>query len=247
MANKCAICGAEVNLLQGQKLADGNYICRKLCRAKGLKAMDYVAASLPDVEAHIAQVERGTKLWNHYFVPRKKGKGDMKLKRFGANLYVATDIGLIAFTETRYKFMVFGATVSACVYRIADLMEYEYEEEKKTVDGKQETKHYIHYYFKDTPGLADFRFEISGKLAYDEQSKYFDKLFGIQKTLRNAANNFKRDFEAMKGLKDGISAALNDAEDAEDKVALAAEKWDASKYGDRTEWIQKADKALSEF
>ena len=29
MANKCAICGAEINLIQTQKLADGNFICRK--------------------------------------------------------------------------------------------------------------------------------------------------------------------------------------------------------------------------
>lgn len=29
MANKCAICGAEINLVQTQKLADGNCICRK--------------------------------------------------------------------------------------------------------------------------------------------------------------------------------------------------------------------------
>lgn len=26
MANKCAICGAEINLIQTQKLADGNCI-----------------------------------------------------------------------------------------------------------------------------------------------------------------------------------------------------------------------------
>ena len=29
MANKCAICGADINLIQTQKLADGNCICRK--------------------------------------------------------------------------------------------------------------------------------------------------------------------------------------------------------------------------
>ena len=37
MANKCAICGAEINLFQTQKLADGNCICRKTCRKKGFK------------------------------------------------------------------------------------------------------------------------------------------------------------------------------------------------------------------
>ena len=33
----CAICGAEVNLMSGQKLADGNYICRKNCGKKCFK------------------------------------------------------------------------------------------------------------------------------------------------------------------------------------------------------------------
>ena len=50
MANKCAICGAEINLVQTQKLADGNCICRKNCRSKGMKAFDYVHANLPSVQ-----------------------------------------------------------------------------------------------------------------------------------------------------------------------------------------------------
>ena len=30
MANQCAICGADINLIQTQKLADGNCICLSL-------------------------------------------------------------------------------------------------------------------------------------------------------------------------------------------------------------------------
>ena len=56
MANKCAICGAEINLFQTQKLADGNCICRKTCRKKGFKVYDYVHANLYGVQAQIAQV-----------------------------------------------------------------------------------------------------------------------------------------------------------------------------------------------
>ena len=74
MANKCAICGAEINLIQTQKLADGNCICRKNCRSKGMKAFDYVHANLPSVQSHLEQVERGTKLWEYFFVPRLKTK-----------------------------------------------------------------------------------------------------------------------------------------------------------------------------
>ena len=97
MANQCAICGADINLLQTQKLSDGNCICRKNCRKKGFKVYDYVHSNLPGVKAHLAQVERGTKLWEHYFIPREKTKDkSKKLKRFGTYLYVAEDIGRMA-------------------------------------------------------------------------------------------------------------------------------------------------------
>ena len=57
MADKCAICGADINLIQTQKLADGNCICRKNCRKKGFKAYDYVHGNLQGVKAHLTQVE----------------------------------------------------------------------------------------------------------------------------------------------------------------------------------------------
>ena len=125
MANQCAICGADINLIQTQKLSDGNCICRKNCRKKGFKVYDYVHSNLPGVKAHLAQVERGTKLWDHYFVPREKAKDkSKKLKRLGTYLYVAADIGLMAYVQNDYKFMMFGKTTRACVYRIADLRSY---------------------------------------------------------------------------------------------------------------------------
>ena len=78
--HNCAICGAEVGLMSGQKLADGNYICRKVCRKKTLKYFDCVPATLDDVTSHIAQVEKGTKIWNELLLPLKKSKNkDEKL------------------------------------------------------------------------------------------------------------------------------------------------------------------------
>ena len=81
MANKCGICGADINLMQTQKLADGNCICRKNCRSRGFKVYDYVHGNLPGVKAHLAQVARGTKLWEHYFVPRLKTKYNNEVKQ----------------------------------------------------------------------------------------------------------------------------------------------------------------------
>ena len=55
----CAICGAEIGLISAQKLADGNFICRKVCSKKTFKIFDKVEATLGDVTAHIEQVEQG--------------------------------------------------------------------------------------------------------------------------------------------------------------------------------------------
>ncbi len=248
MADKCAICGAEVNLIQAQKLADGNCICRKNCRKQGLKAYDYVHANLYGVKAHLAQVERGTKLWEHFFVPRLKTKDkSQKLKRFGADLYIAEDIGLIAFTQDDYKFFIFGKSTRACVYRIADLRSYEYEE--KTVQNGENTekKSMVRLSFTNTDGLYEILMPISNGKEFDDLQNYFNKLFGIQKTLGNAANTWKQQINAAKDIAAGFSAAVKGEADAGEKAAQAAGSLDAAIYGDRTEWIRKADAALASF
>ena len=139
--HNCAICGAEVGLISEQKLADGNFICRKVCSKKTFKIFDKVEATLGDVTAHIEQVEKGTKIWNELLLPLKKTKDkDAKLKSFGVGstlLYVSPSTGLVAVVETRRKIFIFGKTELACVYRLADLVQYDYEEEKvKNSDGK---------------------------------------------------------------------------------------------------------------
>lgn len=78
MANTCAICGATINVLQSQKLMDGNYICTKGCRAKGLKYYDYVHSDLDNVKDHIHQTEVGTKVWQDLMEPLKKTRDKIK-------------------------------------------------------------------------------------------------------------------------------------------------------------------------
>ena len=245
--NVCAICGAEVNLFSGQQLADKNYICRKVCVKKCLKAFDFIPATLDEVKSHIEQVEKGTKAWNQIFVPLQKTKvKEEKLKRFGADIYVSPSTGLMALVETRYKFIVFGKSQFACVYRIADLAAYEYEEETvKNSEGKEEIKHYCHLFFHNTAGLYDFRFSISGNMEFKELEKYFDTLFGIQKTLGNSLNNAKKQWAAIKDVAGAVKAAASGAEDAEAKATQAAESVGNYLEGDRTELIAKADAALA--
>ena len=248
--HNCAICGAEVGLMSEQKLADGNFICRKVCAKKCYKALDLVSADLDTVKAHHEQIDFGTKVWNQIFVPLKKTKNkEEKLKSLGRGeyIYVSPSTGLIAYTDDRYKIFLFGKTTYACVYRIADLYGYEYEEEKvKNSEGKEETKCYCRLLFHNTAGLYSFRIGVSGQKDYDYVCKYFDTLFGIQKTLRNSMNNAKRQLNALKGaasiVKGAVSGTIDEAQAAEAVGAV-----DAYFMGDRTEWIAKADAALAPY
>ena len=243
----CSICGAELNLITEQKLADGNFICRKVCSKKCLKIFNKVEATLDSVNSHIEQVEYGTKVWNQIFVPLTKTKvKEEKLKRFGKNgeLYVSPSTGLVALTENRYKIFIFGKTTIACVYRLADLYGYDYESEVvKNSEGKQETKHYCVLMFNNTPGLYEVRLEVRAR-EYEDMEKYFNTLFGIQKTLGNIKNTWKQQINAAKAVADAVKAVKDGTVDetvAENTIGAL----DAAQYGDRTEWIAKADAALA--
>lgn len=244
----CAICGAEIGLVSEQKLADGNFICRKVCSKKTFKIFNKVEAKLGDVTAHIEQVEKGTRIWKELLLPLKKAKNkDEKLKSFGNGstlMYVSPSTGLVAIVEKRYKIFIFGKTELACVYRLADLVKYDYEEEKvKNSEGKMETKKFCHMLFNNTFGMYDVRLETS---SYESMAKYLDKLFGIQKTLGNALNNAKRQIDAVKSFTNAVKAAKDGTlDEAQAEATIGA--LDASVYGDRTEWIRKADEALAKY
>ena len=242
----CAICGAEVGLISEQKLADGNFICRKVCVKKCMKIFNKVEATLDSVKSHIEQVEFGTKAWNQIFVPLTKTKVKAeKLKRFGKNgeLYVSPSTGLVALTENRYKIFIFGKSTIACVYRLADLYGYDYDSETvKNSEGKEETKHYCVLTFNNTPGLYEVRLEVRTR-EYEDMEKYFNTQFGIQKTLRNIGNTWKQQINAAKSVVDAVKAVKDGTLD-EDQAEATADALNTMQYGDRTEWIAKADAAL---
>lgn len=247
--NNCAICGVGINLMQQQKLLDGSYICRKTCQAKGFKELDYVNATLYQVKAHLDQVDKGTKLWKHYFIPRKKpADKSQKLHKVGINLYVAEDIGLLALVKTKYKIFVFGKTETACVYRVADLYDYPYEsEEKIDKEGKRRINHYLRLSFRNVEGLSNFRIKLPNELYCQKASRYFDTLFGIQKTVGNIKDTWKNQVNAIKDVASGIKAAVTNADDLDGKAADAVDSLNVMTYGDRTKWIEKADAALKNF
>jgi hypothetical protein len=184
-------------------------------------------------------------------LPLKKSKNkEEKLKQMGVGgplLYASPSTGLVALVETRYKFIVFGKSEHVCVYRIADLVQYDHEVETVTnSEGKPEQKHYCVMAFRNTAGLYTFRLAVSGQKGYESIAKYFDTLFGIQKTLGNTINNATRQLDAIKAaasaVKGAVDGTLNEEQAAETVATL-----DASIYGDRTRWIEKADAALAKF
>ena len=241
---KCAICGAEVNLLQQQKLIDGSYICRKNCKKIGLKPLDYVHSTLDDVKAHNAQVEKGTKIWNELLAPDKKERKSMT--RFGPNVYVSEKTGLMAYVETRYKFIVFGKSEHVAVYRIADLYDYTLSKKTVMVDGKPKTDSFIEYSFVDTPGMANFDQPVSGEKEYTKIKKYYDTFFGIQDTIGNFINKGKAQAEAIKATVNAAKA-LKDGGDGEAEAGAAADAVEKMLKGDRTKWIELANKSLSPY
>lgn len=248
MSNECKICNSQINVFQTQKLSDGNSICIKNCRSKGFKKFDFVHATLNDVLSHLKQVEKGTKLWEFYFVPRLKEKNkSKKLERFSSNLYVSEELGLLAITEVNYKFFIFGKTTRACVYRIADLIGYDLEEISLN-SAKGETKKLAaHLCFTNTEGMYDYVLEMNNSKAYENLRKYFDKLFGIEKTLGNAMNNFNRQKDAIKNLTSGIKSVIKGDGITQEKLKVTADSLDKAVYGDRSELIKKAELSLKSF
>ena len=72
----------------------------------------------------------------------------------------------MAYIQNDYKFWIFGKTTRACVYRIADLRAYNYEEriENTGGDSKPQKKSFVRMAFINTEGL-------SVHLRRDEQHK----------------------------------------------------------------------------
>lgn len=245
----CAICGAEINLIQQQKLADGSYICRKNCKSVGMKQFDYVHADLPSVLAHHDQVNKGTKIFNQYFVPRMKTK---QVERFG-DVYVAPDIGLMALAKTDYKFFIFGKYYpKAVVYRIADLKDYDEEMiETKTSDGKIQKDNVMRFFFANTAGLYTFTTKVGNTKSDEACVKYFNKLFGIQKTIGNMGNTWKNQISAIGAMGKAIGEAVKSGGEATENVVSAAgdaaDMLNVAIYGDRSALIAAADQTLAEF
>lgn len=103
------------------------------------------------------------------------------------------------------------------------------------------------FFHSNVDGLADFRLKLSSKGECDKAFKYFNELFSIQKTLKNIKTTWKNQMNAIKDVASGVKAVAQDSEDAESKAAQAIDSLNVASHGDRTKWIELADKALRDF
>ena len=170
-------------------------------------------------------------------------------KRFDEINEKLTDINIINDQEQYKNLMkeLKNLTPIMDKYREYKAARDDYEEAKvKNSDRKMETKEFCHMVFKGAVGLYSFRLEVANSKSYESMAKYLDTLFGIQKTLGNSFKNAKRQMDAIKSFAGAVKAAadgtLDEAQAAETIGAL-----DASVYGDRTQWIEKADAALAAY
>ena len=88
---------------------------------------------------------------------------------------------------------------------------------------------------------------MSSKGIHKDIDKYFNKLFGIQKTVGNIGNTWKNQINAIKSVASAVGSAAKGEENTSEKLEMAAGSIDVMQYGDRTAWIEKADQALSAY
>ena len=215
MANTCAICGATINVLQSQKLMDGNYICTKGCRAKGLKYYDYVHSDLDNVKDHIHQTEVGTKIWQDLMEPLKKTRDkNQKMQSFHP-IYIAPSLGLIAVIEARGG--LFNTKTYACVYRLENLQLYRTERMPARTSGSDKDKMCVHLGFVHTKGLNDVYIPFDDETRCHQCVDYLNKLFGLDDSFRSGIKKSVTQFKATKSMWD-LAKAKKNGENLEEKA-----------------------------
>lgn len=246
--HECNHCGTEVGLLQQIKMMDGNYLCRK-CAAKTHPLFAPAnTRTLAIYQGHLKQLEEGKILYEKLFLPRKKAADkSMRLTKLSGGMEVAKDIGLFAIVQKRGGFLFWGGTLYYMVFRLGDLHRYDYSSDQSLKsDGKKEVKHYIHLAFWNTAGVNECRVNISNEWNFTKSAKFFNECFGIQRNTK-AGTTLKGHIENVKMAAKSIKTLVSGDSDNESKENAVEELTQAAKnelYGDRTEWLAKADEAI---
>ena len=242
----CENCSAEVGFFQQVKMKDGNFVCRK-CAGKTHPLFEPVnQRTLSVFNEHRKQLEEGKLLYEKLFVPRKKPVDkSQKLKKFSGGIEAAKDIGLVAFVGKRGGFMFWGGTYYYMVFRMADLYKYDYSFETKTgSDGKSKVDHFMNFAFWEASGLNQFRVNVFSDVGFISAAGFFDECFGLKRDLKSMTSQWKGHLANVKGAVKGLKNMLSGDGNKEEGVEQLSRAAFNELYGDRTEWIAKADAAI---
>ena len=246
----CESCKASVGLLQQIKMMDGKYICRKCADITHPYFAPASERTFSMYQEHLKQLEMGKLLYDKLFIPRKKpADKSMKLKKFGGGcIEVANDIGLMALVAKRGGFLFWGGENYYMVFRLGDLYKYDYScmlTGGSDSRGKSNKKDFINLGFWDTTGCDEVKIEMPYDSSVVDAAKYFDQCFGLKRDYKAMFSVWKNQIgdlkKAFQKVKTSFSGKTDESEDSA-KHLTQAERF--QRYGDRTEWLAKADAAI---
>lgn len=241
----CKQCGKEVGFASQIQLGDGNYICRD-CREKAGRVFYPQVHSYPAFNRLLREQERNAQIFEKILKKQKRSEC------FGAEsawyLFCYADSGLMYFEQKRGGFLGLGGDKLYNMYRYADLAKYEEVDGRSTLDSRMENgKSCIHLTFVGDYAVGDVYMPSKPGL-YRKLSKYFDECFGKGGKglagFRQAMQRGKEQVAAATAIADSVKSAMNGGDQAQ-AAEIANASMQIALMGDRTEWIQKTERALS--
>lgn len=241
----CKHCGKEVGFISQIKLIDGTYICKD-CYKEAAHVFNNMIHGYAAYEQLLKEQERNALIYEKIL------KGQKKSKLFGATsawyLYCYAGCGLMYFKTERGGFVGLGAKKTYNIYRYADLATYEEVDGRRSMDYRMEDgQKYVHLVFNGDYAVRDV-YMPSKPGMYRDLSRYFDECFGLGgkglKGFKQSMQKSKQDVVAATAIAQGIKSALNGGDRAQAAQTIT-ESAQFLMQGDRTEWIQKTEAALS--
>lgn len=241
----CKHCGKEVGFASQVKLIDGTIICRDCYKIAG-NVFHNMVHGYAAYEQLLREQERNGQIYEKIL------KGQKKSEMFGATsawyLYCYAGCGLMYFKTERGGFMGLGAEKTYNIYRYADLATYEEIDGNSAIDNRMKNgEPYIHLVFNGDYAVPDVYMPSKDGM-YKKMSKYFDECFGLGGKgiggFKKAMQKNKQDIAAIGAMTQGIKSVLSGGDQAQAAQTIV-ESAQFIMQGDRTEWIQKTEAALS--
>lgn len=241
----CKHCGKEVGFTSQVKLMDGAFICRDCYKEAG-EVFHNMVHGYAAYEKLLREQERNDKIYEQIL------KGQKKSEMFGATsewyLYCYAGCGLMYFKTERGGFVGLGGKKIYNIYRYADLATYEEIDGNSVIDNRmKDGETYIHLVFNGDYAVRDV-YMPSKEGMHKKLSNYFDECFGLGGKgiggFKKAMQKNKQDVMGAGAIAQGIMSMMSGGSPAQATQTIT-EGIQSVLQGDRTEWIQRTEAALS--